>query len=94
MLTPAVRRLNRRYAGGFNSAARAAADMSSIPRTSPSKSPARRTPDRLPDYIAENPPFSRPWPWSSYDVEFPFIQPLLWLERLESGSASPNQVRS
>ena len=28
--------------------------------------------DRLPDYIAENPPY-RPWPWSSYDAEFPFI---------------------
>jgi hypothetical protein len=48
--------------------------------------------DRLPDYIAENPPF-RPWPWSSYDAEFPFIRPLSWLEPLESGSAPPNQVR-
>jgi hypothetical protein len=47
---------------------------------------------RLPDYVAENPP-RRPWPWSSFDVPFSFVQPLPWVETRESGSASPNQVR-
>jgi putative transposase len=28
-------------------------------------------------YIADNPP-KRPWPWSSFDQAFPFVEPLDW----------------
>jgi hypothetical protein len=92
MLAPAVSRLNRRYAGGFNwRHARRGRVFDSPYRSIEVTSEAHAY--RLPDYIAENPPH-RPWPWSSYDVSFSFVQPLPWLEALESGSAAPNQIRS
>jgi REP element-mobilizing transposase RayT len=85
MLTPAVRRLNRRYAGGFNWRHGRRGHVFDSPYVSVEvRSEAHAY--RLPDYIAENPPY-RPWPWSSYDVNFPFVRPLPWLDELESGSA-------
>jgi hypothetical protein len=47
---------------------------------------------RLKEYIAENPPF-RPWPWSSRDRDFSFVERLPWLETLEPGYKA-NQVRA
>jgi hypothetical protein len=35
-------------------------------------------------YIAQN-PSRRPWPWSSYDVPFSFVQPLPWRETRQPG---------
>jgi hypothetical protein len=35
-------------------------------------------------YIAENPP-RRPWPWSSYDATFSFVQPPPWRETRQPG---------
>ena len=91
MLTPAVRRLNRRYAGGFNWRHGRRGRVFDSPYVSVEVTSEAHA-YRLPDYITENPPY-RPWPWSSYDTTFSFIQPLPWLVELESGSASPNQVR-
>jgi REP element-mobilizing transposase RayT len=85
MLMPAVRRLNRRYAGGFNWRHGRRGHVFDSPYTSVEVTSEAHA-YRLPDYIAENPPY-RPWPWSSYDVEFSFVQPLPWLETPESGSA-------
>jgi REP element-mobilizing transposase RayT len=72
MLTPAILRLNRRYASGFN--------RHHSRRGKVFDSPFRATEItseghlwRLPDYIAENPP-RRPWPWSSYDATFSFVE--------------------
>ncbi len=92
MLTAAIRRLNRRYASGFN--------RRHDRRGHVFDSPFRATEVvqeghayRLPDYIAENPP-RRPWPWSSFDVPFSCVEPLPWAETRDSGSAEPNQSRS
>lgn len=76
-LEPAVIRLNRRYAGGFN---RRHGRRGKV-FDNPFKSVAVDDPahgDWLPTYLAENPP-SRPWPWSSYDSHFSFVEPLPWL---------------
>jgi putative transposase len=91
MLKAAVRRLNRRYAGGFNRRHARHGHVFDSPYASIEVTREAHA-YHLPDYIAENPPY-RPWPWSSYDATFSFIRPLPWLETLESGSAPPNQVR-
>ena len=91
MLTAATRRLNRRYASGFNRRHRRRGHVFDSPFTAVEVLTDRHA-YRLLDYMAENPPF-RPWPWSSFDADFSFVVPPPWLETLESGSASPNQVR-
>ena len=91
MLSPATRRLNRRYAGGFNRRHHRRGRMFDAPFVSVEVLREAHA-YHLPDYIAENPP-RRPWPWSSYDTPFSFVERLPWLETLESGSAPPNQVR-
>jgi len=91
MLTPAIRRLNKRYATGFNRRHGRRGHVFDSPFVSVEiKTEAHAY--HLPDYIAENPP-CRPWPWSSFDAHFAFVTPLPWLETRESGSAAPNQVR-
>jgi len=83
-LARAVHRLNRRYAGAFNRRhARRGHVFDSPYRSIPVEHPVHG--DWLPVYIAENPP-SRPWPWSSYDSPFSFVEPLPWLETREPGS--------
>jgi putative transposase len=91
MLTPAIRRLNRRYASGFNRRHGRGGHVFDSPFESIEILTEAHA-DRLPEYIAENPP-RRPWPWSSYDHEFSFVVPLPWVETHESGSAAPNQIR-
>jgi REP element-mobilizing transposase RayT len=91
MLTPAIRRLNKRYATGFNRRHGRRGHVFDSPFVSVEIQTEQHA-YRLPDYIAENPPY-RPWPWSSFDAAFSFVTPLPWLETLESGSATPNQVR-
>jgi putative transposase len=83
MLTAAVRRLNRRYAGGFNWRHGRRGHVFDSPYASIEVTSEAHA-YRLPDYIAENPSY-RPWRWSSYDASFPFIEPLPWLETLEPG---------
>jgi len=85
MLLPAIRRLNRRYAGGFNRRHGRRGHVFDSPYRS-IEIVREAHAFRLPDYIAENPP-RRPWPWSSVDANFSFVEPLPWLETLESGSA-------
>jgi REP element-mobilizing transposase RayT len=76
-LRPAMQRLNRRYAGRFNYRhARRGHVFDSPFRSIPIDDP--RHGDWVPSYIAANPPH-RPWPWSSYDAEFAFVEPLPWL---------------
>ena len=91
MLTAAIRRLNKRYASGFNWRHGRRGHVFDSPFVSVEVTTERHA-YRLFDYIAENPPY-RPWPWSSFDAEFSFVLPVPWDERLESGSAAPNQVR-
>ena len=91
MLTPAIRRLNKRYATGFNRRHGRRGHVFDSPFVSVEiKTEAHAY--HLPDYIAENPP-RRPWPWSSFDAHFTFVTPLPWVETRESGSATPNQIR-
>jgi REP element-mobilizing transposase RayT len=90
-LTPAIRRLNRRYAGGFNRRHGRRGHVFDSPYTA-SEVVQEGHAYRLPNYVAEN-PARRPWPWSSFDVPFFFVKSLPWVETHESGSASPNQVR-
>ncbi|HZQ82505.1 MAG TPA: transposase [Gaiellaceae bacterium] len=73
-LSGAIHRLNRRYASGFN---RRHGRRGKVFDT-PFASVAVRTEQHylwLPEYIAENPP-RRPWPWSSFDATFSFVEPL------------------
>src|SRR3954470_7929212 len=90
MLTAAIRRLNKRYATGFNRRHARRGHVFDAPFVSVEVTTEQHA-DRLPEYIADNPSV-RPWPWSSYDAEFSFVTPLPWLETLESGSATPNQI--
>lgn len=91
-LEPAIHRLNRRYAGGFNRRHSRRGHVFDSPYSSiPVVRPAHA--DYVEEYIANNPPY-RPWPWSSYDVEFSFVLPLPWLETHEPGSPAANQVRA
>jgi putative transposase len=78
MLSTAIHRLNRRHAGGFNRRHTRRGHVFDSPFVSVEVTSERHA-FHLPDYIAENPPF-RPWPWSSFDAEFSFIQRLPWLE--------------
>jgi putative transposase len=85
MLSGAIHRLNRRYAGGFNRRHSRRGHVFDSPFT------AIYVEDDvhfrwLDEYIANN-PSKRPWPWSSYDSHFSFV------ETREPGSAQPNQVR-
>ena len=91
-LEQAVHRFNRRYAGGFNRRHRRRGHVFDSPYKSVEVLDEAHA-DWLPEYIAENPP-RRPWPWSSYDTEFSFVQPPPWAETQESGSATPNQIPS
>ncbi len=73
-LSGAIHRLNRRYASGFNRRHGRRGKVFDTPFV------AREITSeghlfRLPDYIAENPP-RRPWPWSSYDAAFGFVETL------------------
>ena len=90
-LTPAIRRFNRRYAGGFNRRHGRRGHVFDSPYSATEVVQEGHA-YRLPDYVAENPP-RRPWPWSSFDMPFSFVEPLPWLETRESGSAAPNQIR-
>ncbi len=90
-LAPAIHRLNRRYAGGFNRRHSRRGHVFDSPyRSVPIEDPDHG--DYIEDYIANNPPY-RPWPWSSYDTAFSFVRPLPWLETREPGSSTTNQVR-
>jgi len=90
MLTAAIRRLNRRYAGWFNWRHGRRGHVFDAPFVSVEVTTERHA-SRLPEYIAENPPF-RPWRWSSVDCPYSFVTPLPWLEEVESDSATPNQI--
>ena len=84
MLSDAIHRLNRRYASGFNRRHGRRGKVFDNPFTAVEV----RTEGHyayLPDYIAENPP-RRPWPWSSFDVTFSFV------ETLELSSPPANEV--
>ena len=83
-IAPAVQRLNRRYAGGFNRRHRRRGHVFDSPYPSV---PVVSEPhaDWTETYIADNPPL-RPWPWSSYDTEFSFVEPLPWLDTRVPGS--------
>ena len=85
MLTPGTRRLNRRYASGFNRRHGRRGHVFDSPFVSVEVTREEHA-SYLPEYIADNPP-RRPWPWSSYDAEFSFVQQLSWLETHESRSA-------
>ena len=78
MLSVAVHRLNRRYAGGFNRRQGRRGHVFDSPFTAV---PVTRDAhyEWLPTYIGETPP-RRPWPWSSYDAHFGYV------ETLEPGS--------
>jgi len=78
MLSTAIHRLNRRYAGGFNRRHRRRGHVFDSPFTSTEVVTDQHA-FHLPDYIAENPPY-RPWPWSSFDADFSFVQRLPWFE--------------
>jgi REP element-mobilizing transposase RayT len=84
MLKRAIHRLNRRYASGFNRRHRRRGHVFDSPYRSVEIVTEAHA-FRLPDYLAENPP-RRPWPWSSRDAEFSFVERLPWLETLEPGS--------
>jgi len=73
MLTPAVHRLNRPYAVGFNRRHGRRGKVFDHPFavSEVTTEPYLYAPH---DYIAENPP-RRPWPWSSYDTTFSFVEP-------------------
>jgi putative transposase len=86
MLEVAIHRLNRRYAVGFNRRHGRRGHVFDSPYTSVEVVNEGHA-FRLPEYLAENPPY-RPWPWSSRDAEFSFIERLPWLETLEPGSKS------
>jgi REP element-mobilizing transposase RayT len=75
MLSDAIHRLNRRYASGFNRRHGRRGHVFDSPFTSVEVVTERHA-FRLSDYIAENPPY-RPWPWSSFDADFSFVQRLL-----------------
>jgi len=77
-LSRAVLRLNRRYAEGFNRRHGRRGKVFDTPFVSVEVVRPEHG-DWLPTYIAENPP-SRPWPWSSYDGSFSFVEPLPWLD--------------
>ena len=77
MLSNAVHRLNRRYAKEFNRRHGRRGHVFDSPFRSVEVTTEQHG-FRLPDYIAENPPF-RPWPWSSFDAHFSFVQPVPWL---------------
>jgi REP-associated tyrosine transposase len=91
MLEPTIHRLNRRYAIGFNRRHGRRGHVFDSPYVSVEVATERHA-FRLQEYIAENPPF-RPWPWSSRDTEFSFVERLPWLETLEPGYKA-NQVRA
>jgi putative transposase len=76
-LTAAIRDLNRRYASGFNRRHKRRGHVFDSPFASVEVTEESHA-FRLVDYIAENPP-TRPWPWSSYDAQFSFVEPLPWL---------------
>jgi putative transposase len=86
MLSDAVHRLNRRYAGGFNRRHRRRGHVFDSPFAAVEVVTEGHA-FRLLDYIAENPPY-RPWPWSSFDADFSFVERLPWLETHEPGSKS------
>ncbi len=93
MLARAIHRLNRRYAVGFNRRHGRRGHVFDSPYTAVEVTTETHA-YHLPDYIAENPP-RRPWPWSSADAEFTFVQPLDWLETLEPGSnTEPGSIGS
>jgi REP element-mobilizing transposase RayT len=83
MLSDAIHRLNRRYAGGFNRRHRRRGHVFDSPFASVAVVTEQHA-FHLPDYLAENPPY-RPWPWSSFDAEFSFVEPF---ETHEPGSKS------
>ena len=84
MLEAAIHRLNRRYAVGFNRRHGRRGHVFDSPYVSVEVTTERHA-FRLQEYLAENPP-RRPWPWSSRDSEFSFVERLPWLETLEPGS--------
>jgi putative transposase len=83
MLAPTIHRLNRRYARGFNRRHGRRGHVFDSPYRSIEVVREAHA-FHLPDYIADNPP-RRPWPWSSFDVAFSFVERLPWLETLEPG---------
>jgi hypothetical protein len=91
MLEVAIHRLNRRYAIGFNRRHGRRGHVFDSPYTSIEVATEQHA-FRLQEYLAENPP-RRPWPWSSRDTEFSFVERLPWLETLEPGYKA-NQVRT
>jgi REP element-mobilizing transposase RayT len=78
MLTPAIRRLHRRYSSDFNRKHGRHGHVFNSPFRS-IEITRESYADYLPIYITENPPW-HPWPWSSYDTEFSFVVPLPWDE--------------
>jgi len=76
-LTPAIHRLNRRYASGFNRRHGRRGKVFDTPFGTTSVERPEHG-EYLPEYIAENPPY-RPWPWSSFDNDFSFVEPLPWV---------------
>jgi hypothetical protein len=72
VLSRAIHRLNRRYAVGFNRRHNRRGHVFDSPFASvPVQDEAHFA--WLDEYIANNPP-RRPWPWSSYDETFSFVE--------------------
>jgi REP element-mobilizing transposase RayT len=78
MLSPTIHRLNRRYARSFNRRHGRRGHVFDSPYRSVEVVNEGHA-FHLPDYLAESPP-RRPWPWSSFDAQFEFVQRLPWLE--------------
>jgi putative transposase len=83
MLSPTIHRLNRRYARAFNRRHGRRGHVFDSPYRSVEVVTEAHA-FHLPAYLAENPP-TRPWPWSSFDAEFSFVERLPWLVTLEPG---------
>lgn len=73
-LQAAIHRLNRRYASGFNRRHNRRGKVFDHPFAVREVTTEAHF-ARVPEYIAENPPY-RPWPWSSYDAAFTFVETL------------------
>ena len=72
-LSPAIHRLNRRYASAFNRRHQRRGRVFDGPFAAvPILEEAHFV--QVQDYIADNPP-RRPWPYSSADVRFEFVRP-------------------
>ena len=92
MLPVAIHRLNRRYAGGFNRRHSRRGHVFDSPYTSVFVEDDVHY-RWLDEYIASN-PGKRPWPWSSYDATFTFVEPRSYSERFMTSPPSDSPAGS